>query len=204
MIILGLTGSIGVGKSNVAKEFRRLRVPVFDADKVVHKLLYIGGAGVKKVAEVFPEVLENGAINRKKLGEIVFKDREKLETLEKIIHPLVRKAEQKFLRKAYTLKKKIVILDIPLLFEKGFNHPCQYTIVVVAPHFIQRARVLRRRNMDLKKFEEIKKLQLPQSEKMRRADFIIRTGLDKRSTKRQVRAIYRRFQVLGFRFQQGI
>lgn len=189
MLIIGLTGSIGVGKSNVAKEFRQLRVDVFDADYVVHKLLGKGGGGVKKVAEIFPEAYENGAINRKKLGEIVFKDKQKLLALEKILHPLVRKSEERFLRKAQALKKKMVILDIPLLFEKGFDHKCDYTIVVTAPPFIQRARVLRRRNMTLEKFAEIKRLQMPQAKKKRLADFIIHTGLDKRSTKAQVMAI---------------
>jgi len=190
MLIIGLTGSIGVGKTNVAKEFRALHVPVFDADRVVHKMLAKGGEGVKRVAEIFPVVHANNAIDRKKLGDIVFKDKKKLQLLEKILHPLVRKAEKRFLQKAQGQKKKIAVLDIPLLFEKGFAKVCDYTIVVVAPHFVQKHRVMRRRHMNHEKFTQIIASQMPQAKKMRLADFVIRAGLDKRSTNRQVRAIY--------------
>lgn len=147
MLIIGLTGSIGVGKSNVAKEFRLLGIDVFDADREVHKMLGRGGIAVKKIAEIFPETLANGAIDRKKLGDIVFKDSGKLQKLENIVHPLVRAAEHRFISKGRTLQKKMVVLDIPLLFEKGFNQACDYNIVVIAPLFIQRERVLRRSNM---------------------------------------------------------
>lgn len=190
MLIIGLTGSIGVGKTNVAREFRALHVPVFDADRAVHKMLSPGGEAVKKVAEIFPAALEKNQIDRKKLGDIVFGDKKKLQLLEKILHPLVRRAEKKFLQKAQGQKKKMAVLDIPLLFEKGFFRICDYTIVVVAPHFVQKHRVMRRRHMSHEKFLAIIASQMPQAKKMRLADFVIRAGLDKRSTNRQVRAIY--------------
>ena len=160
MIILGLTGSIGMGKSTAARMLRRFGVPVHDADRVVHGLLAKGGAAVAAVEMVFgPEVIRDGAVDRPRLGARVFGDRAALGRLEAILHPLVRRAERRFLALAAARRAKVVVLDIPLLFETGGQRRMDATVVVTAPAFIQRLRVLARPGMSADKLDAILRVQ---------------------------------------------
>ena len=176
MYILGLTGSIGMGKSVAAQNFRRFGVPVFDADAAVHELTGRGGAAVAAVDAAFPGVVKDGAVDRRALGAKVFDDTAALRRLERILHPLVRQAQRKFLQRARMGREKLVVLDIPLLFESGGDRLCDGVAVVSAPGFIQRQRVLARAGMTEEKFQAILARQMPDVAKRRRADFVIPTG----------------------------
>ena len=190
MIILGLTGSIGMGKSTAARMLRRFGVPVHDADRVVHGLLAKGGAAVAAVEMVFgPEVIRDGAVDRPRLGARVFGDRAALGRLEAILHPLVRRAERRFLALAAARRAKVVVLDIPLLFETGGQRRMDATVVVTAPAFIQRLRVLARPGMSADKLDAILRRQTPDAEKRRRADFLVQTGLGKGPALRRLKRI---------------
>lgn len=189
MIVLGLTGSIGMGKSTAAEQFKRMGIRVFDADKEVHKLMAPEGEAFSMVKKKFPETVAAGKIDRKKLGGIVFANKSKLKILENVLHPLVRKKELEFLRKCRITRQKITVLDIPLLFETGADNLCDYIVVVVAPSYIQSIRVEKRSNIKGKKFVQINQLQMPTGEKIKRADFVIHTGLDKRFIIKQTRQI---------------
>jgi len=189
MIIIGLTGSIGQGKSTIAKQFGRYGAAVCDSDKVVHQLLGPKGEAVEKIAALFPAAKKNNAIDRALLGREVFVDDEKLKLLESVLHPLVHRAQDRFIRRARIRKKQIVILDIPLLFETGGEIRCDYTVVVTAPPFLQRHRVFKRPQMSEEKFARILARQMPDREKCKRADFIIRTGLGKYTSLQAVRNI---------------
>ncbi len=197
MIVIGLTGSIGMGKSTVAAQMRDLGVRITSADSIVHKLLEKGGAAVKQVNDAFPTVSEKGSINRKALGNIVFQDKAKLHILENILHPIVAKAEIDFVARQQRLGAPLVVLEIPLLFETRADERCDYTVVTSAPFIIQRQRVLKRPDMTEDKFRSILHLQMPDVEKCRRADCIIPTGLGKAHSHR---AIVRMLHEL----QQGI
>ena len=190
MIILGLTGSIGMGKSTAARMLRRFGVPVHDADRVVHGLLAKGGAAVAAVETAFgPEVIRDGAVDRPRLGARVFGDRAALGRLEAILHPLVRRAERRFLALAAARRAKLVVLDIPLLFETGGQRRMDATVVVTAPAFIQRLRVLARPGMSAEKLDAILRRQTPDAEKRRRADFLVQTGLGKGPALRRLKRI---------------
>ena len=189
MIILGLTGSIGMGKSEAARAFARLGVPVFEADRVVHGLLAPGGSAVAMVAAAFPNAAGGGGINRALLGERVFGDAAALAALEDILHPLVRRAEHRFLACARRRGAALAVLDIPLLFETGGERRCDLTAVVSAPAFVQRARVLRRPGMSAARYRSIVARQMPDSEKRRRANFVIPTGADRRFSLRRIERI---------------
>lgn len=180
MILLGLTGSIGMGKTETAKMFRRLGIPVYDADAAVHTLYAAGGRGVGPIAAAFPAALREGAIDREALGREVLEDPDALKRLEGIIHPLVRQEQMIFLREAEEAGADIVVLDIPLLFETGGETRVDYVAVVSAPYEVQRARVLARPGMTEAKFNAILAKQMPDAEKRARADFVIETdqGLD--------------------------
>jgi dephospho-CoA kinase len=182
MIILGLTGSVGMGKSTAAREFRRLHIPVHDADKAVHRLVGRGGRAVAEVAAVFPGVLKNGAIDRIALGRLVFADPAALKRLEGILHPLVRAAERRFLARARRQRRKLVVLDIPLLFE------------VSAPRRIQLARVMARPGMTAERLAGVEARQMPDAEKRRRADIVIETGLGRRHSLARLRRELKRLQ----------
>ena len=179
MIILGLTGSVGMGKSTAAREFRRMGVPVHDADKAVHRLLGRGGKAVAAVAAAFPGVEKGGAIDRAALGRLVFSDPAALKRLEAILHPLVRQAERAFLARARRRRRKLVVLDIPLLFETGGEARCDKVLVVSAPRRVQLARVMARPGMTAERLAGVEARQMPDAEKRRRADIIIETGLDR-------------------------
>ena len=192
MIILGLTGSIGMGKSNAATMLRRLGVPVHDADAAVHRLLGPGGRAVKRVAAAFPEALAGNRIDRKRLGDRVFGDTPALRRLESILHPLVRESSQAFLAQSARRRARLVVLDIPLLFESGIEDSVDGVIVVTAPAAIQRQRVMRRPGMTAEKFRAILARQVPDSEKRRRATYVVRTGGHLGDTLAQLRRVVRR------------
>jgi dephospho-CoA kinase len=182
MIVVGLTGSIGMGKSTAATLLRRLGIPVYDADRAVHQLLARGGAAVPAVAARFPAVVRDGAVDRATLGHIVFADPAQLRALEAILHPLVLVAQRRFLAAQARRRTRLVVLDIPLLFEAGSDRHCAAALVVSAPSFIQVQRVLRRPGMTAEKFAGIRAKQMPDREKRRRADVVIPTGLGKHLT----------------------
>lgn len=195
MIVLGLTGSIGMGKSTAAASLRRLGVPLFDADAAVHRLIAPGGAGVAAVAAAFPGMLDaKGGIDRARLGRHVFADPPALRRLEGILHPLVRRAEERFIARARGRRNSLVVLDIPLLFESGGGERCDFVLVVSAPLRLQRERVLRRPGMSEDRFAQILRAQLPDREKRRRADFVVPTGLDRGTTYRRLSAIVRKLR----------
>lgn len=191
MIVLGVTGSIGMGKTTAAAALRRLGVPVFEADACVHALLAKGGAAVPLVAEEFPSVVHGGMVDRLALGRIVFADEDARERLELIVHPLVRRAEIRFLTAARSHRARIAALDLPLLFETGAERLCDATLTVTAPRFLQEARVLSRPGMNRAKLQAILASQLPDPEKRRRADFVLPTGTGLRPTLNHLRRIIR-------------
>jgi dephospho-CoA kinase len=189
MLIVGLTGSIGMGKSTAAAMLRRLGLPVHDADAAVHRLMARGGAAVEAVAAAFPGVERAGVIDRKLLAAKVLGDPAALKRLEAILHPLVRHETRRFLALQARLRRPLAVLDIPLLYETGGEDRCDVVIVVSAPAFIQRARVLSRPGMSEARFRAILQRQLPDAEKRRRADFVVQTGLNKAHALRQLAAI---------------
>jgi dephospho-CoA kinase len=192
MIVLGLTGSIGMGKSTAAAMFRRIGVPLFDADRAVHRLLAPGGAAVAPVTAAFPgSANAKGGIDHALLGGRVFGDAAALRRLEGILHPLVRKEERGFLALARARGAPLVVLDIPLLFETGGAGRCDYVAVVSAPGFLQRQRVIRRPGMSESRYAAILARQMPDLEKRRRADFVVPTGLGKNVSLRRLGAIVR-------------
>ncbi len=189
MIILGLTGSIGMGKSVTANMFRQFGIPVHDADKAVHELMAPGGAAVQEIAKLFPMAMANDKINRNLLGDIVFGNKEHLHDLEAIIHPIVRKQKQQFLEFSSRRRCSMVVLDVPLLFETGGHKNCDGVVVVSAPIFVQRARVMARPGMTVGKFESILDKQLPDREKCLRADFVVQTGIGRLESLSSIRNI---------------
>ncbi len=174
MTIIGLTGSIGMGKSTVAAMFRRLGVPVFDADLEVRRVQGPGGRALAAIEAAFPGVTHAGGLHRERLGAAVFGDAAALKRLEAILHPLVAEAQSAFLGRHRL--KRAVVLDVPLLFEKGGWKLCDLTVTVSAPARVQRARVLARPGMTPAKFAAILKTQMPDAAKRRRADVVIETG----------------------------
>jgi dephospho-CoA kinase len=189
MVIMGLTGSIGMGKSTAAAMFRWLGVPVHDADATNHRLMAPDGAAFDRVAELFPDVICDGRIDRQTLGKIVFGDAKALKRLEAILHPLIRAAEIRFLRNQQMLGRKLVVLDIPLLYETGGEKRCDVVSVVSAPGFVQRQRVLAREGMTDEKFSAILSKQMPDIEKRKRADYVIPTGLGRAVTFEYIQGI---------------
>lgn len=189
MVILGLTGSIGMGKTVAGTVLRRLGIPVYDADAEVHGLLASGGAAVALVEAVFPGVAQGGAVDRQELGGRVFGDDDALGRLEAILHPMVRRRQRRFLLTAALRRCPLVVLDIPLLFETGGEKRCDFSLLVTAPAFVQRQRVLARPGMSEEKLAAIRGRQMPEAEKRRRADFIVLTGLGRRYSLRRLRRV---------------
>lgn len=187
MKILGLTGSVGMGKSTAAAMLKRMGVPVYDADAAVHRMMRRGGSAVAAVAAAFPGVEKNGAIDRAALGSRVFGNDAEMKRLEAIIHPRVRDDERAFLAAQRRRKAKLVVMDVPLLFESGREKRYDATIVMTAPAFLQRARVMARAGMTPARFAAIKARQMPDEEKRRRADFIVPSGLGRAVTWRKLR-----------------
>lgn len=188
MKILGLTGSIGMGKSTAAAMLRRMGVPVHDADATVHRLFAPGGAAVGPVGAAFPGMVVDGAVDRAALGRRVFGDPAALKRLEAIVHPLVRAAERAFLERHARRGTRLVALDIPLLFETGGERRCDKVAVVTCPAFLQAQRVLRRPGMTRDKLAAIRRQQMPDHDKRQRADFIIPTGIGRAAALRRLRA----------------
>jgi len=187
MIILGLTGSIGMGKSTVAAMFAEAGVPVFDADAVVHRLEGRGGALVAAIEAAFPGTTGEAGVDRLRLREAVFGDLEALARIEALVHPAVAAERDSFL--AAHRDSPLVVLDVPLLFEAGGWSRVDRIAVVSAPPAVQRERVLRREAMTAERFESILALQLPDAEKRARADFVIDTGGPLAETREQVNAL---------------
>ncbi len=184
---IGLTGSIGMGKSTTAQLFRGEGIAVFDSDAIVHELYQ--GAAVEPIAHSFPQVLENGVINRAKLADIVLKNPQALKQVEEIVHPLVWSERDKFFKAKQETGANLVVYDIPLLFEKGVDSSVDVIVVVSATSETQKARVLARPGMTVEKFEALKSKQMSDLEKRARADFIIDTSLGLESARQQVHEI---------------
>ncbi len=187
MTVWGLTGSIGMGKSAVAGMLRKLDVPVFDADAEVHRLQGPGGALLPAIEARFPGTTGARGVDRAKLGAAVFGHPHELKALEAIVHPAVRASRETFLRRYRS--RPLVVLDIPLLFENHGDHSVRGVILVSAPAWKQRRRVLARPGMTLEKFHRIRNLQMPDAEKRKRADYIIDTGTTFDRTRSQVRRL---------------
>ena len=187
MIVIGLTGSIGMGKSTTAQMFRDQGVPVLDADEVVHALY--GGTAVSPVESAFPGVSIDGTIDRERLRARVLGDSEALKRLECIVHPLVAEARQTFLAEARARKAPLVVLDIPLLFETGLDREVDQIVVVSAPEAVQKARVLARPGMTEAQLSAILARQVPDAEKRSRADWVVDTGAGLEAASTQVRAL---------------
>ena len=187
MIVLGLTGSIGMGKSTTAAMFRDAGIPVHDADAAVHELY--SGVAAPMIEAAFPGTVDNGVVDRGKLGERVIGKPGELKRLEAIVHPLVAGIRNRFLEEAAAGGAKLAVLDIPLLFETGGEKLCDYVAVVTAPAEIQRARVLARPGMTEEKFQAILAKQVPDAEKRKRADFIVDTSQGLEAARQQVDAI---------------
>ena len=189
MIILGLTGSIGMGKSTTAEMFAAAGAPVYDADAEVRRLYAAGGAAVPLIEAAFPGVVREGAVDRGLLGEKVLGDPEALERLNGIVWPLMGAARAEFFRRAEADRIPLVVLDIPLLYETGGEKNVDAVVVVSAPADQQRERVLARPGMTPAKFEAILAAQLPDTEKRARADFVIDTSQGLESARRQVEEV---------------
>jgi dephospho-CoA kinase len=187
MFILGLTGSVGMGKSVTARFFAEEGMPVHDADAAVHRLYE--GEAVAPIEAAFPGTTANGKVDRAKLAEHVLGDAAALKRLEAIVHPLVQASERRFLAEAQALGAKVAVLDIPLLFETGGDRRVDAVVVVSAPPGVQRARVLARPGMTVEKFEAILAKQMPDAEKRARADFVVDTSQGFEAARAQVRAI---------------
>ena len=195
MIRIGLTGSIGMGKSTTAKMFAAEGVPVHDADATVHALY--SGRAAPLIEAAFPGTVSDGKVDRTLLSPHVLGKPEAMKKLEAIVHPLVREEEQLFLQRARADHRRIVMLDIPLLFETGGEARVDVVVVVTADAEVQRDRVLARPGMSEDRFEAILAKQLPDAEKRRRAHFLVDTGRGMEAAKRQVRAILKALAAAG-------
>lgn len=189
MLIVGLTGSVGMGKSETAKMFARHGVPVFDADAIVHKLQATAGRAIAPIRAAFPDVIKGGALDRAALGAIIFSDTEAKKQLEAIMHPMVAEERIRFFDSAEKSGVPFVVLDIPLLFETGGDKACHKLVVASAPAHIQRERVLARPGMSAEKFEQILAKQTPDADKRAKADYIIETSKGLASAEAQVAGI---------------
>ncbi|MBN8873593.1 MAG: dephospho-CoA kinase [Rhodospirillales bacterium] len=191
MKIIGLTGGIGMGKSTAANAFRRARIPVFDADAEVHRLQARGGRAVKAIGAMFPGSVRDGAVDRTALRGAVLADKAALTRLEHILHPMVEQAEREFVGRARRAGRRAVVLDIPLLLEIGADKRVDQVVVVSAPRAVQIARVRRRRRMSTADIEAVIARQMPDAEKRRRADVVVRTGLSRNHTLRSLHRLIR-------------
>ena len=191
MVIVGLTGSIGMGKSTAAKMLRQMGVPVYDADAAVHRLQAPGGLALPPIEAAFPGVVKNGVLDRQALGARVFGDKQALRRLEAIVHPLVAQQQRRFVRQAARRGEPVVVLDIPLLFEGMGERRVDGVLVVSAPAFLQRQRVMARPGMTAEKFAGILRQQVPDPVKRRKATVVIPTGLGLAPTRRALASAVR-------------
>ena len=192
MRIWGLTGGIGMGKSTAAAVIRRRHVPVFDADATVHALQARGGRAVAPIGRAFPGCTREGAVDREALRRAVLGHPAALRRLERIVHPLVRAEERRFLAAARRRRRPLVVLDIPLLYETGGERRCDAVLVVSAPAPVQRARVLARPGMTPQRLAAILARQTPDPLRRARADHLVRTGLSRHATRRQIVTLLRK------------
>jgi dephospho-CoA kinase len=174
MMIVGLTGSMAMGKSTAANYLKSRGVPVFDSDAAVHALYE--GEAVETIEQAFPGVAQGGRVDRKKLGEAIAGDAEALARLEAIVHPMVRRKQRDFILTEELRGADLVILDIPLLFESGAERLCDAVIVVSAPEEVQRERLAARKGMTPEKIDDLLSRQMPDAEKRARADFVVDTS----------------------------
>lgn len=200
--VLGLTGSIGMGKSATAAIFRRFGVPVHDADAAVHTLYE--GRAAPLIEKAFPGTVANGVVDRTALSRHVIGAPERLAALEAVVHPLVREEEERFLAKAVATRAPVAVLDIPLLFETGGEKRCDAVLVVTAAPEVQRARVLARPGMNEEKFAAILAKQMPDAEKRARAHFLVDTGRGVAAAERQVGDILRALASRPGRVLRGV
>lgn len=189
MYLIGLTGSIGMGKSLTASLFAEEGVPVYDADAAVHALYAKGGAAVAPIGALLPQAVVDGAVDRTILGQHVLKDADKLKQLEAIVHPLAGASQSRFLQDAMAKGAGQAVLDIPLLFETGGDGFVDCTVVVSAPYELQKQRVLARPGMSEERLADILAKQMPDADKRQRADFIVDSSVSVEDAHRQVRAI---------------
>lgn len=198
MIVLGLTGSIGMGKSTAAKMLRMMGLGIHDSDEAVHRALLPDGRACKDVVQVFPGVQDSitGIIDRKKLGAIVFHDKEKMKQLEAILHPAAKESQKRFIADLQAKGHKAAILEIPLLFETGAQERVDYVICVTSPPDVQKQRVMKRPGMTEEKFQAILAAQMPDEQKKEKSDFIVDTGHGYIRTFLQLRRILKKLGVL--------
>jgi dephospho-CoA kinase len=199
LIVLGLTGSIGMGKSTTANLLREAGVPVHDADEAVTRFYAEGGEAVGPVGRAFPQALINGAIDRERLSGLVLGNPDALKRLEAIVHPLVKQDRNRFLAASRAAGTEAVVLEVQLLFEVGAEEEVDAVIVVTAPPAIQRERVLLRPGMNVEKFERILARQIPDAEKRARADFVIDTGHGLERAREQVAEVLATIRAPGWR-----
>jgi dephospho-CoA kinase len=191
MIVLGLTGGIGMGKSTAAAAFRRARIPVFDADAAVHRLQARGGRAVRAIEAAFPGTVRDGAVDRMALRQAVLGKPDALARLEHILHPMVQQEERAFVARARRRGNRAVVLDIPLLFETGGDARVDRVVVVSAPRSVQMQRVRRRRRMTSADIAAVIARQMPDAEKRRRADVVVSTGLSRHHSLRTLSRLIR-------------
>ncbi|MCZ8279884.1 MAG: dephospho-CoA kinase [Acetobacteraceae bacterium] len=197
MKIVGLTGGIGMGKSTASAIFRRHGVPIFDADQAVHALQAVGGRAVRPIEAAFPGTTRGGAVDREALRRAVLGNPAALKQLERIVHPLVRDAEKRFLAAARRAGKSLVVLDIPLLLETSGEKRVDEVVVVSAPAAVQAARVMRRPGMTPERLAAIRARQMPDAEKRRRADVVIHSGLSRHFAVAAIRRLVHRLRGAG-------
>lgn len=189
MKIIGLTGSIGMGKSTTAQMFADLGCPIFDADAAVHEMYAKGGRAVPLIRAVFPDAIRDHAVDRKRLGDHMRADPLNLKVLESFIHPWVGDMRQTFLAQSMKVGAKAVVFDVPLLFETGGDKNVDATVVVSAPPEVQRKRVMAREGMTEALFEMILSKQMPDAEKRERADYVVRSDKGLEAARTQVTEI---------------
>ena len=189
MLLVGLTGSIGMGKSKSAELFEAEGLPVYDADASVHALYEKGGAAVAPLADFFPEAIQDGAVDRTILGQLVLNDSEKLKKLESIVHPLAGQIQKEFLELQEASGKQAVILDIPLLLEKNADGLVDVVVVVSTNPEVQKKRVLERPGMTEEKFLSILNKQMPDAEKREKADFVVDSTISVADAHQQIKDI---------------
>jgi dephospho-CoA kinase len=189
MRVIGLTGGIGMGKSTAAKAFRRARLPVFDADAAVHRLQARGGRAVRPIGAAFPGTVVDGAVDRQRLRGAVLGNPDALRRLEAILHPMVRQAERAFIARARRARQRAVVLDIPLLLETGGHRRVDTVVVVSAPRAVQIHRVRQRRRMSAADIEAVIARQMPDRDKQRYANIVVRTGLSRHHALRTLRRL---------------
>jgi dephospho-CoA kinase len=188
-LLIGLTGSIGMGKSETAKLFAQLGIPVYDSDAAVHRLYEPGGAAVEKIAEAFPGSVSNGRVDRAALSKLLAGDEAGFKKLEAIVHPLVAEENRKFMEQAVHDGADMVVQDIPLLFETGGHTRMDAVVVVSAPRELQRKRVLERPGMTPGKLDQILSRQMPDEEKRAQAHFVVETDKGLEHAFEQVKSI---------------